>query len=69
MIPSTEHLHNLIRSGQADCMCPPWTKEEREVTHLPGCRWQSTIEAIYRLERADEAKTAASPSAGIPSGE
>jgi len=50
-------------------MCPPWTKEEREVTHLPGCRWQSTIEAIYRLERADEAKTAASPSAGIPSGE
>ena len=69
MIPSTQHLHNLIRSGQADCYCPEETKVAREVTHLPGCRWAAAVDEIYRLERADEAKTAASPSAGIPSGE
>lgn len=54
MIPITEHLHNAIRSGQVECLCPEWTKMERKVTHLPGCRWQMYIAEIYRFERDDE---------------
>lgn len=54
MIKSTEYLHNAIRSGIFQCVCPEWTKMEREVRHLPGCRWQAYVEEIYRLEREAE---------------
>ncbi len=39
-------------------MCPEWTKMERVVTHLPGCRWVVYVNEIYRLERAAETKAA-----------
>lgn len=77
MIPSTEYLHNAIRSGQVECLCPGWTKEERLVTHLPGCRWNAYIFEIYRLERhaegiggdADNLKLSGESLDGNPSGE
>ncbi len=56
MISSTRFLHNAVRSGTADCMCPEWTKMERVVTHLPGCWWAVYVNEIYRLERAAEAE-------------
>lgn len=79
MIPSTEHLHNAIRSGEVYCLCctncarascacydisPPCLSAERDGEHYEGCRWAAYVAEIYKLERREEKVKAAHERSG-----
>ena len=62
MIPITLHLHNAIRTGQAQCTCGDEIRQGPELRHHAGCRWAAYVEEIYKLERrANDEKISAKP--------